>query len=77
MIKMYNKYLAQDMTITAEYSKLLRECSEKIVNFAKEHDYDLREAQTIATDYVSVEFSEAILRRAIDMRNQEREEKKT
>lgn len=72
MKRLYNKYLADDLNITKPYHDMLNDYSSKIVAFALENDFDLRDAKEIAMGFIECEFAEAILRRALAMRREER-----
>lgn len=73
MKRLYNKYLADDLNITKPYHDILNDYSKKIVTFALENDFDLRDAKEIAIGFIECEFAEAIILRAITMRRLEKQ----
>jgi len=79
MKKLYNDYMActpwKDPIIKG-FDELVNDCAKKILEYAKEHDLHYREACTYTKDTIDVHFSEAIIRRALQMQRDERKKLK-
>jgi hypothetical protein len=76
--RLYNEYGAcpywRDPVLEA-FDELVNDCSKKIVEYVKVNELDVRDAISYTNDCLDVFFSEMMVRRAIDMRRKEREEK--
>lgn len=73
--RLYNEYAAFDpknLPLFEDFEDAISDLIQKLTD----HDFDLRDAQNYATQTVSVAFSEAVLRRAMKLNKQKREESK-
>jgi hypothetical protein len=78
MKRLYNDYLACNYfrdPLLKRFNDLVNDCSRNIVAFAKENDLDYRDACSWAQDTIQCDFAEVIIRRALQMRRDEKAEK--
>lgn len=79
MKRLYNEYGAcpywRDPILKA-FNDLVEDCSKKIVAFVKENDLDVRDSNSWTKDTLDTFFAEMILRRALQMKGDEKGKKR-